>query len=77
MVISAIGILATLITIGSFLFKDVKSIRMVNFIGCLIWLLYGYLKIDFPVITVNAAIALIHLHSFIKAEQDHDNSNTR
>jgi len=77
MLISAIGIIATLITIGSFLFNDVKSIRMVNFIGCLVWLLYGSLKVDFPVITVNSAIALIHLYSFIKDEQKNDANTPR
>ena len=43
---------------------------MVNFIGCLVWLLYGSLNLDFPVITVNSAIAMIHLYSFIKSEED-------
>jgi len=74
MTISIIGIIATLITIGSFLFNDIKTIRIVNFIGCLIWLFYGSLKIDLPIIAVNGAIALIHIYSFIKTEQDHDDS---
>ena len=74
MAISIIGIIATLITIGSFLFKEIKDIRMVNFIGCLVWLLYGSLNLDFPVITVNSAIAMIHLYSVIKSEEDDNNS---
>jgi len=77
MLTSAIGIIATLITIGSFLFTDVKSIRMVNFIGCLVWLIYGSLKVDFPVITVNSAIALIHMYSFLKEEQKNDSNTNR
>ena len=77
MLISAIGIIATLITIGSFLFNDIKTIRMVNFIGCLVWLLYGSLKVDYPVIVVNFAIAVIHTFSFIKAEEKNDANTNR
>jgi hypothetical protein len=38
---------------------------------------YGSLKLDFPVITVNSAIAMIHLYSFIKSEEDDNNSINR
>ena len=74
MTISIIGAIATIVTIGSFLFNNIQKIRLVNFVGCLIWLLYGALNVDLPIIVVNGAIALIHIYSFIKAEQDHDDS---
>ena len=76
MLINLIGTLATAITISSFLFKDIKSIRIVNFIGCIFWLIYGGLKVDAPVIAVNSIIAAIHIFSLVKTKADENESNT-
>jgi uncharacterized protein with PQ loop repeat len=74
--ISIIGTIATIITISSFLFNNIRTIRIVNFIGCLIWLIYGGIKSDVPIIFVNSIIAIIHMMAFIKTEvQKHNDTN--
>ena len=72
MFITALGIIATAITVSSFLFNNLRTIRIVNFIGCLFWLLYGGIQSDLPIIAVNSIIASIHIFSFIKAESKND-----
>jgi|688.fasta_scaffold269400_2 hypothetical protein len=69
---TALGIIATAITVSSFLFNKIRTIRIVNFVGCLIWLIYGGIQSDTPIILVNSIIAGIHLFSFIKAESKND-----
>jgi uncharacterized protein with PQ loop repeat len=61
-----IGSLATAITISSFLFTDIKTIRIVNLLGCFIWLLYGWMQDDTPIILVNSIIAFIHIVTLVK-----------
>lgn len=72
MFITALGIIATAITVSSFLFNNLRTIRFVNFIGCLVWLIYGGIQSDMPIILVNSIIASIHIFSFIKAESKND-----
>jgi uncharacterized protein with PQ loop repeat len=59
--IAILGYVATIITIGSFLIKDIIPLRVVNLIGCLVWIVYGILRHDIPIIAVDAAIMLINL----------------
>jgi uncharacterized protein with PQ loop repeat len=72
MYITALGIIATAITVSSFLFNKMRTVRFVNFIGCLVWLIYGGIQSDMPIILVNSIIATIHIISFIKAESKND-----
>lgn len=69
---TALGIIATAITVSSFLFNEIRTVRFVNFIGCLVWLIYGGIQSDLPIILVNSIIATIHIISFIKAESKND-----
>jgi hypothetical protein len=72
MFITALGIIATAITVSSFLFDNLRTIRIVNFVGCLVWLIYGGIQTDIPIILVNSIIAAIHIFSFIKTESKND-----
>ena len=51
--IQAIGYLATFITGLSFMMKDIKTLRLVNALGCLIWIVYGALLHSEPIIQSN------------------------
>lgn len=62
MLISLLGYTASLITILSFLMKDIKRLRIVNIIACVLFVIYGYLKLDPPIIIVNAAVIVVHLY---------------
>ena len=64
--IETLGWIATAVVVGSFAIQDVKKLRIVNTAGSLLWIAYGFLKQDNPVIFVNISIVLIHTYWFIK-----------
>jgi uncharacterized protein with PQ loop repeat len=61
-----IGWSATAVTMLSFLSHKMLFLRVVNFIACLIWVVYGYLSHMNPVIVTNVVIACIHIYWFYK-----------
>ncbi|MEN9696789.1 MAG: hypothetical protein RLZ56_210 [Bacteroidota bacterium] len=64
--IEVLGWMATAVVVGSFGIQDVKKLRITNSIGSLLWIAYGFLKQDNPVIFVNISIVLMHAYWFIK-----------
>lgn len=64
--IEIIGYLASIVVLCSFLMKDVKRLRLVNIIGCLLFVLYGFMmptiRIGLPIIITNAAIMGINIY---------------
>lgn len=64
--IHAIGYLATFITGLSFMMKDLKTLRLVNSLGCLVWIVYGAWINSVPIILTNIGIFGIHLSRFLK-----------
>lgn len=63
-IIEIIGWLATTGTLLSFAVKDMYKLRLINGISSLIWISYGILKMDNPIIVINSAVILMHLHWF-------------
>ncbi len=57
-----IGYLASFLVAISFLFKDLNIIRWVNLIGCLFFVVYGYLIGSTPVIITNVFIVLVQIY---------------
>jgi hypothetical protein len=64
--IETLGWIATAVVVGSFAIQDVKKLRIANTAGSLLWIAYGFLKQDNPVIFVNISIVLMHTYWFIK-----------
>jgi hypothetical protein len=64
--IETLGWIATTVVVGSFAIQDVKKLRIINTAGSLLWIAYGFLKQDNPVIFVNISIVLMHTYWFIK-----------
>ncbi len=62
----ALGWVATAVIVGSFAIQDVRKLRIANTMGSLLWIAYGFLKQDNPVIFVNISIVLMHTYWFIK-----------
>ncbi len=62
----ALGWLATAVVVGSFGIQEVRKLRITNMVGSFLWIAYGFLKQDNPVIFVNISIVLIHTYWFIK-----------
>jgi uncharacterized protein with PQ loop repeat len=58
-----IGYMATLILVLSFLPRNIKYIRSINFFACVLFVVYGILLgFKWPIILSNGAIALIQLY---------------
>lgn len=64
--IELIGYAASLFVLLSFVMKDMKKLRMVNIIGCGLFIVYGVLLGSFPIIITNAAITLVNVYYLSK-----------
>lgn len=63
----AIGYFATVVVLIGFLMKNLKALRLVNTIGCSLFVIYGMmLHYNFPMIITNGAIICINLYFIIK-----------
>ncbi len=61
-----IGYLASLLVLVSFLMKNMTYLRLVNTLGCLVFIAYGALLPSIPIIITNAAIVLINSFYLLK-----------
>jgi uncharacterized protein with PQ loop repeat len=61
-----IGYLASVIVLISFLMKNIRTLRIVNSIGCLLFIAYGLLLFSIPIIITNAAIVLINGYYLVR-----------
>ncbi len=55
-----LGYLASLVILISFLMRNIRYLRIINFIGCGLFVTYGLLIDSWPVVISNVAIACIH-----------------
>ena len=64
--IDILGWVATGAVVVSFTVKDMWKLRAVNSLGTFLWLIYGGLKQDYPLLVVNILILLAHADWFRK-----------
>jgi len=61
-----VGYLASIMVLLSFTMKDVVKLRLVNMIGCFLFVVYGFLmpslRVGLPVIIANGAIFLVNFY---------------
>ncbi|NQY28961.1 MAG: uroporphyrinogen decarboxylase [Flavobacteriaceae bacterium] len=71
--VEIVGYLASIVVLCSFTMKDVKKLRRVNIVGCLLFVVYGFmmptLRIGMPIIITNAAIMGINVYYSFIAKQ--------
>ena len=60
------GYICSVVVAISFLTKDMKILRIMNCIGCVMFGIYGYLKDAPPIIAINIFVAIIHLYFLMK-----------
>ena len=60
--IEIIGYIAMLLVGISFLMKNVRTLRMINLIGCLIFIYWGFLINKPPVYILNSFIVLVNFY---------------
>jgi len=61
-----VGILAGLLILCSFVFKNVKTIRIVNIFAAIAFIVYGVLMNSYSLIIMNSILVLIHIYYLIK-----------
>lgn len=61
-----VGYLASLAVLISFTMKDLTKLRMINGVGCLLFVIYGFLmptlRVGLPIIITNLAILGINIY---------------
>ncbi len=65
--VEVVGYLASLFVLLSFFRKDIRQLRIVNSIGCTLFVIYGFLLMSIPIIITNIAILLVNgYYLFVK-----------
>lgn len=64
------GYIGTVLILISFLIENILKLRLINSIGAMFWLVYGFGIMAGPTIVVNAAVLLIHSIWFIKHRKE-------
>ncbi|BDD11349.1 hypothetical protein FUAX_37810 [Fulvitalea axinellae] len=59
--VEVVGYIAMVLLAVSFLFKDIKKLRVFNTVGCLSFVAYGLLLGAYPIVIVNAFIATVNV----------------
>lgn len=66
-IVDWIGYLAMAVLLVSFMMKNVTKLRIINSVGCGIFILWGILIQQYPVVITNTSIVLINFYYlFIK-----------
>lgn len=61
-----IGYAASAGVLLSFLMRDIRTLRMVNSVGCFLFIIYGILLSSVPVILTNVIIVIINIYYLLK-----------
>jgi hypothetical protein len=64
-----VGYLASLLVLISFLMKNMTYLRLVNTLGCMVFIAYGVLLPSIPIIITNAAIVIINSYYLLKGRK--------
>lgn len=58
--VEVIGYLASALVLISFLFKNIKLVRIVNVVGALFFVAYGLFTKTYPTMIMNLALVVVH-----------------
>lgn len=65
--VEIVGYVASLFVLVSFLMKDIKKLRLINSVGCMLFVVYGILlNFSIPIILTNTAILIINALALLK-----------
>ncbi len=69
--IELVGYTASLIILISFILKDVTKLRIVNTVGCIFFVAYGFLlnPTSWPIIITNVAIIIVNLYYLLSPKK--------
>jgi len=61
--------LASFIVLMSFIVKDIKILRTLNSVGCLLFIAYALHYDRYPLVFLNASVIIINLYYILKKEK--------
>lgn len=64
-----IGYIASVFVLVSFTMKDIRTLRIINSIGCALFIIYGVLLLSIPVIITNVSIVGINIFYLLKTNK--------
>jgi len=66
-----VGYMASLGVLTSFLMRDIKTLRIINSMGCILFVAYGVLlNFSIPIIFTNVAIVLVNIFYLLKPKEN-------
>lgn len=65
----AIGVLASVIVLLSFIMNGESKIRIINIIGAFLFIVYGVLINAFSVWFLNGTLLIVHIYKLIKLKK--------
>ena len=67
---SIIGYSASVFLILSFMFKDIIKLRIMNTVGCALFVIYGFLlDNNWPIIIPNVFIMAVNIYQLLKSKR--------
>lgn len=69
-----LGFIGTIVVLISFLPKDVKYIRCINILGCIVWIVSAVFTKSFSVLTLNSILMIVHIIHLVKMHKENTNS---
>lgn len=71
LLVELVGYLASALVLVSFLMKDIKKLRIINSIGCFVFVIYGILlNWSLPIVITNVVIIGINLYYLFVKQRD-------
>lgn len=64
--IDIFGYVGSLIVFISFMMKDIKKLRLINAVACIIFVIYGIVKVAYPVAITNIIVVIINIVFLIR-----------
>lgn len=61
-----IGLLASVFVLVSFLFSNELKTRIINLIGCIIWVICGIVVKQYSISIMNGALIIVHIVKLVK-----------
>ena len=74
MIFDMIGYAASLITLISMLMANVVKLRVINCVGCVVFIIYAYFIGSYPIALFNAAIIIINIVHIIRFQKQNKNA---
>lgn len=64
-----IGLIASVFVLISFIPRDIKLVRCINIVGCIVWIIYGILIGALSVWLMNSLVMIVHIYHLIKTKK--------